>query len=235
MKFSIIFPTRERPSLLRSLLESIKETTANLENVEVLVAYDDDDYVTEDFIETEGPMMPWVIWVECKRSLNFSRDYYSHLARISNGRWIIICNDDAIFKTPRWDAIIEPILNQFIRKSPNVVYGWIEDDLGKARLTQFGNYSCFPLFGRDGVEKLGYVFPEDIPTWGADIWAWKTYALINRIVTLPMTISHICPHNGTREVDEVHERIRKNQIRIDMNPRRADIIALKDLLHVKER
>lgn len=207
-KFSIIFPTRERPKLLDQLLSSICTTTACLDDVEVLIAYDKDDEATKQYIRRCGWKFP--VWIECERSLNFSRDYYSKLAKMSRGQWLMIINDDTKFKTPDWDMKAGAVLSAYVGIGPNVVYGWVEDELGRNRLTEFNNYTCFPILGWEGVQALGFVFPERIPMWGADIWCRDLYGEVDRVVKVPITIAHICHHNKTREQDHVNKRVQAN-------------------------
>lgn len=232
-KLSVIFPTRERPKLLGNILRSIAFTTHNPDNVEVLIAYDDDDSVTKMALpEMKAIPRLNLVPVECKRSMNFSRDYYSKLAKIGKGDWFVVVNDDADFRTMNWDCLTRDALNAAIKDGPNIIYGWVEDNLGKNRLTQFNNYTCFPILGRAGVEKLGYIFPETIPTWGADIWAYYLYNRINRIAKVPITISHISHHNGTREQDAINKRIEQScrGQAIQMYPTREELHALDEAL-----
>lgn len=209
-KFSIIFPTRERPELLEELLRSICLKTFNLEDIEVLIAYDRDDVTTKHYIETCGWKYPQ--WVECERSLNFSRDYYSMLAKKAKGRWLVIINDDTKFKTLHWDVIADDALANAVSIGPDIIYGWVEDELGRNRLTEFNNYTCFPILGWEGIKALGYVFPERLAMWGADIWCRHLYGEIKRIVHVPITIAHICHHNGTRKQDHVNKRVQANSM-----------------------
>jgi hypothetical protein len=222
-KFTILFPTRERTGLLKSLLDSIEQTTHDLNSIEVLVAYDNDDEVTDGFIF--GHSRNWIQWIKCSRSLNFSRDYYSRLAHFSCGRWIIICNDDAEFRTLNWDLLAEEAL----KDQPGIVMGWIEDGLADARHWDLGNYCCFPLIGREGYEALGYIFPETIPTWGADIWLRKLYDSTGApVVTLPITIFHVNHWNHSRPQDHINKRIQDNQVCYDLNPTYAQINILNE-------
>lgn len=215
-KFSIVFPTRERVSLLNDLLNSINANTFNIDDVEVLIAVDEDDTVTRSYLaEYRFPFVK-VFPVPRSEDMNFSRDYYNMLVRASTGKWIIACNDDAKFETAGWDVRAEKTLNAFIGDGPNIVYGWIEDKLGGWRAKGHGDYCCFPLLGREGIETLGYFFPEDIPNWGADIWAKNLYDNIGRAVRLPMIIGHYNYHNQTREQDAISKRIQDNQVGFDM-------------------
>jgi glycosyltransferase involved in cell wall biosynthesis len=212
MKFSIVFPSRDRIDLLRNLLRSIAVTTYDLNHVEVLIAIDDDDKATYDFVYSLA--YSFVKPFKVPRSLNFSQDYYTFLANKSTGRWIITVNDDCVFETMLWDKLAFAVLD----KLPGVIYGWSEDGLGDFRAHGHGEYCCFPLQGRAGIEAMGYVFPSRIPTWGADIWCKNIYDQVRSTVQLPITIRHFCHHNHTREQDEVNKRIMNNQIKYDLRP-----------------
>ena len=228
-KFSIIFPTRERPELLNGILRSIYATTKNIDDVEIFISYDFDDSVTKAII----PAWPGVNWVECARSLNFSRDYYNKMGRMTEGKYIIVCNDDAVFESPEWDKLAEEEILRRTSGKDSVFMGWIEDGLGEARAKGIGQYCCFPLVGRDGFLAHGFIFPERLPTWGADCWMAQVYGIIGRIYRLPITIRHLTPHNGTRPVDYVQQRIRDNQVPFDMNPSSTEIRALKEAIRKK--
>jgi hypothetical protein len=224
MKFSIIFPTRERPGLLKTLLESINKNTFDLNDIEVLIAVDNDDIQTFDFILSLN--FPFVKPLKVVRSLNFSRDYYTFLAKQSSGRWIICANDDCVMETPEWDRIAYAVL----KDKPGVIYGWIQDGLGTYRAHGHGNYCCFPLQGRAGFEALGYIFPPRIPTWGADIWAKNLYDQVGSVVEIPITLRHHCHHNRTRPQDHISLRIAHNQIPFDMRPTYQEINILLEAL-----
>ena len=212
MKFSIIFPTRERTQLVTNLLRSIRQTTANIQEIEVLIAVDTDD--TRSFDCIRHLCCPFVKVYQVPRSLNFSRDYYSFLARQSSGQWIITANDDCVFETPNWDVLAYDVL----KDKPGVIYGWIQDGIEGYRAQGHGNYCCFPLQGRAGYEALGYIFPSRVPTWGADIWAKNLYDQVDSVVELPITLMHYCHHNKTRDQDEISKRIAMNQVPFDMRP-----------------
>lgn len=213
MKFSIVFPSRERVPLLKRMLDSLVATTANLSDIEVLIAVDHDDKDTFEFL-TSDKTYPFVTHYGVKRSLNFSRDYYTMLAHRSSGQWIITANDDCVFETEHWDAKAYEVLKDL----PGVIYGYIEDGLGEWRAKGHGDYCCFPLQGRKGFEALGYIFPDRIPTWGADIWTKNLYDQIDSSIELPFTMRHYCVHNFTRESDHIHQRIARNQVSFSMKP-----------------
>lgn len=219
MKFSIVFPTRERPHLLEKLMTSILENTDNLGDIEVLIAIDEDDRSYDNF-KFYSCFKPFR--VPRSKDMNFSRDYYNFLTSKSTGRWIISVNDDCVFETPSWDVIAFNTLKDL----PGVIYGWMEDGLGDWRAKGHGDYCCFPLQGREGVEALGFFFPPRIPNWGADIWAKNLYDQVDRVVEIPIKLMHYNYHNKTREQDEVSLRIARNQVPFDMKPSYEEINAL---------
>jgi len=224
MKFSIIFPTRDRLALVSELLRSIRKNTAYIEDVEVLIAVDSDDIKSYDGIR--HLCCPFVKVYQVPRSLNFSRDYYSYLAKLSSGNWIITANDDCVFETPNWDVLAYDVL----KDKPGVIYGWIQDGIDGYRAQGHGNYCCFPLQGRAGYEALGYIFPSRVPTWGADIWAKNLYDQVDSVVELPITLRHYCHHNKTREQDEISKRIAMNQVPFDMRPNYDEVNRLLAVL-----
>lgn len=224
MKFSIILPTRERPELLKRLLDSICVTSQDCSELEVLLAVDSDDSITWEFLNSNN--YHFVKPFEVQRSLNFSQDYYSFLGKQAKGRWVIVCNDDAVFETPQWDVLAYEVL----KDKPSIVYGWSEDGIGEFRAKGHGVYCCFPLFGRGGIEALGCVFPSRIPTWGADIWARMIYDHVQSIVTLPITIRHYCFHNNTRPADKINSRIQNSQVLYDIRPKYEEVNVLLGVL-----
>lgn len=226
-KFSIVFPTRERPKLLLALLESLVKNTNNLSEIEVLTATDDDDKTDYEFLKSYSFVQHFVV----KQSLNFSEHYYNFLAAHSSGEWIITGNDDCQFETKNWDWLAFNALNSRSR----VIYGWIEDNLGKYRARGQGDYCCFPLFGRKGYEALGYIFPSRIPTWGCDIWASNLYKQINSRIVLPIKIHHYCYHNMTRAQDHLNKRIGQNQVNYTTRPIRQEVEALMKTMNRPEQ
>ena len=213
-KFSIVFPTRERLTLVSNLLKSLNENTSNLDDIEVLTVTDNDDRTNYEVFR----QYPWLTQYRVQRSLNFSRDYYNHLAAHSKGRWIIACNDDCQFETKNWDVIAYDIL----KDKSNVILGVCEDGLDGFRQRGGGKYPCFPLFGREGVKALGFVFPPRIPVWGADMWSRNIYDHTKSIVDIPIRIMHYCHHNRTREQDGISKRIAQNQVAYSIQPTREE-------------
>lgn len=99
MNFSIILASRQRPQLLSNLLQSIQNTTKNLNLVEVLVGIDDDDVEYRSLSINLKSRYPFVKFFTRPRSPWLNKDYLNWLSRDhSKGTYLIICNDDTEFK-----------------------------------------------------------------------------------------------------------------------------------------
>lgn len=227
MRFSLILPSRDRIGLLGQFLDSVKDMTDDLSQVEVLIVHDNDDSETAGFLD-QVPY-PFFKKYATARSMNFSRDYYNFLTTKATGEWIICCNDDCRIETPHWDTIAYEIL----KDKPRVIYGYIEDGLGGAKARGGGEYCCFPLQGMAGVHAMGFVFPTRIPCWGADMWARNLYDAINSTVKLPITFFHYSHHNRTRKQDAISHRIAQNQVAYSVRPDQREIEALVGALNGK--
>jgi glycosyltransferase involved in cell wall biosynthesis len=176
--FSLILPSRGRPQLLRGLLESIKETTARLERLEVLVAVDDDD--EETLAVARGVEYPWVYFRVCRRSSNFSRDYYSWLATLSQGRFIMALNDDCSLLTTDWDDVARHYLKDPICYGRTVDVPWLG-----------GDYCYFPMLSRAAFDALTYFFHPSLPVYGADVHLYRVCKAAGIVVDAPVQVRHV--------------------------------------------
>ena len=207
MKFSIILASRERTQLLEQLLQSIADTTADISNVEVLIGIDNDDVATQNVKQNLTERYPFAKFFSRARSEMLNEDYLNWVYRIAGtGKYIIVCNDDAAFRTPNWDKIIEEKLDNYLADKPDgIVYGYISDAL----IDRLGlQYCCFPLVSRKGYEALDWVMPPEVPAWSADIYIWRIYSAVNRVCDLSeVMIEHISYHSGKRERDHISHHV----------------------------
>lgn len=204
MDFSIILASRERVSLLKNLIKSIKETASDISKIEVLVAIDDDD--TDTHLETSqiSKNYNFVRFESRKRSRFLNLDYINWLATDhSTGKYLIIVNDDVEFKTKHWDDIIREKLDVYLADKPDgIVYGYIDD--GHKNKNGLG-YCCFPLVSKAGVNASGICMPPECAAWNADAILWRIYVRIERICDLSdVKLAHFSYHNGTRDCDNIN-------------------------------
>lgn len=203
MNFSIVLASRQRSQLLVGLMKSLKETTADLSKIEVLVGIDDDDEESHDAARHITGWHSFVRFFSRPRSKMLNRDYLNWVYDTNgSGKYVIVCNDDCAFRTQNWDEIILKRLDEYLVDKPDgIVYGYISDALINR---QGMNYCCFPLISRAARDTVGFVMPPQFPAWGADIALWQIYVQVNRICDLSeVMIEHIAYHSGKRERDHI--------------------------------
>lgn len=207
MKFSMILPTRERVKLFSELCESIKNTTYNLSDIEMFAVYDFDD----ETIKSITPH-PWLNLVGRERGKSISVDYQNWIYPRTSGKYIMVLNDDLEFKTRHWDVIAFDKLERFT-KNNSIAYGWLSDSDRK-----FGGdppYSCFPILSRAAIDLLGYVMNPFYGGWSADVYLYKVYNGVGRVLDLSeILVYHKTHWLGLRDRDETNysmERMSANK------------------------
>ncbi|KKM72665.1 hypothetical protein LCGC14_1418170, partial [marine sediment metagenome] len=124
--FSLLVPTRDRPNSLVQYLESIALTAKCPQRLTVLIAYDDDDKVTSDFIPSIKKYPFKIRWCKRGRSNFINEDYYNWLARQSSSEdmdYVFANADDIRYVTMEWDTIIESKIEEFCLSKPDRLIG----------------------------------------------------------------------------------------------------------------
>ena len=204
MNFSLILPSRERPSLLLDLLRSIEATAAEPDKLEAFIALDKDD---ESADELDLSAFPFCRAYVLPRQPG-TTSYFNFLAAQANGDYIWALNDDCVLTTKGWDAKALDFM-----KRPHVgfgtaylpgswpFYGRTHDNLGQ-------EFSMFPMLSRAAYEAQGFFFPPEFPGWAADNTLYGIWQELGRVVDLPMvTVEHRSHHHGNRERDAVSEHV----------------------------
>ena len=176
MDFTIVLASRERPQLLANLVETIKDTTFDLNKIEIIVGIDDDDAVSHETSNCLATCYPFFKFFSQQRSKWLNKDYLNVGASKGTGKNIIAINDDCAFRTQNWDQIINKKLDEYLTGKPDgCVYGFISDALINR---QGMGYSCFPLVSRKAFEALEFVMPPEFPSWSADIGLWQIFSSV---------------------------------------------------------
>lgn len=138
---SMLIPSRGRPANLRRLLQSVFDCAHG--PVEVIVRLDADDFdnyadVMRDFNLSRG-----VVWLQGPRSAGLGA-MCNECYHAAQGNILMLCGDDAIVRTPRFDSIVEQAMP---KDGLALVYG---DDL-----LQGVNLATHPFVGRAAIEIMG--------------------------------------------------------------------------------
>lgn len=140
---SLLLPSRGRPKLVERLFASITETTTNLSNIELILNLDTDDPVSH-YLDTKDFRLIKII----QNQPSMGAYNFACLSK-SQGRIIILINDDLVFRTQGWDEKIIAMDAKF----PDKIYLAYTNDL-------FKNAWCsFPILSRRTCEELINPYP----------------------------------------------------------------------------
>lgn len=212
MRFSLLVPTRERPELIKYFFGTIVDTTSNLGEIEVLIAYDEDDLITVRALDEIRNIYKFNISYRPFPRQDGTTPYFNELAKDAKGEFLMAMNDDAEFVTKGWDDICYTRLKEFLKDRPDgAVVGVVNNNyvLSQEMVRHYkGNFSCFPIVSVKSVKYLGWMFNPEIKTWGNDINIFVIHHGCERVCWIPeVTIEHNSFHTGRRERDEVSKRI----------------------------
>lgn len=190
--FSILFPTRHRVEKLKSCLQSIRDTVKDKANIEVLVAYDNDDVETCSIIDDLADFKDINLSTFMFDRIYNLHQYYNLLYQSCDGKTIITLNDDTKFLTYGWDEIAQKHIDD-AGYEDGIYYGYIDDLLKESR---HGKYCCFPFISRKFIEIVGCVQDERFLGGGADIYIGNLFHELDRVIDMrDIQIDHISCHN----------------------------------------
>jgi len=224
MKFSILLNTRNRVRYLENLLYSLVTKTKNLQDIEVLVNYDDDDSASHNFAQN-------------KFNLNVKffrnpRPYSLHstinlMAKQSKGKYLIGVNDDIEFITEGWDEIILKKIESF--KTENN----IKDDIiyCKTSCTSVDHdanlpYGSCPIVSKEAIDAIGLFLYEEFRGLGGDSSIYRVYAAVDRVVDISEVWFDHLMHNTLEKVvtpDKTASEMRQKSFSQNLNPFTFDI------------
>lgn len=160
---SVLLPTRKRTKMVEHSVASVLELATNPDQIEIAIAYDDDDeeshrYFTSDqwqmFVKSRGGTQ--VVFQCPKWGYGELHNYYNLMAQRTQGQWLLAWNDDAVMLSPGWD--------QQLRE--------IGDFQGMVHMhcTTYPKLTLFPLFPRSWVDFFGSATAcNHIDSWIQDI------------------------------------------------------------------
>lgn len=224
MKFSILLNTRNRVRYLENLLYSLTTKTKNLQDIEILVNYDDDDSASHSFAEN-------------KFNLNIKffknpRPYSLHstinlMAKQSKGKYLIGVNDDIEFITEGWDEIILKKIESF------KIENKIKDDIiyCKTSCTSVDHdptlpYGSCPVVSKEAVDTIGLFLYEEFIGLGGDSSIYRVYAAVHRVVDVSEVWFDHLMHNTLEKVvtpDKTASEMRQKSFSQNLNPFTFDI------------
>lgn len=178
-KISIILPTRKRTELLIKSISSLLTTASDTSNIEILIAYDNDDDESQYFFNN--------IWSEfiaqCNattRVFETERFGYLHLNKYVNllgekasGNWIMFWNDDALMLTDNWDKLI---------LEHNDWFGLLRIPCSNMQHP----FALFPIIPKSWIDIFGMISPVAHSDW----WIYHVATGCDRLKNLDAYVYH---------------------------------------------
>lgn len=110
---SVLLPTRKRTQLVHRSVQSLLSLSSCAANVEIIVAYDDDDLESQSYFQSSswskfvGSYGAEFQVIKCPRwGYQKLNQYYTTMARRARGKWFFIWNDDTMMLSQGWDQEI---------------------------------------------------------------------------------------------------------------------------------
>ena len=197
---SIVVPTRGRVALLGRLLDSIADTAARPDRLQIVLRIDRDDLPTA---AVEHPRLDLVKLVGPPAKMG---QMTRECCRAATGKYVLLLNDDAVCRTPGWD---ESILEPFAAFDDEIALVWCND------LFRGPIIPNFPLLSRTTCELIGGVCPGDynrdyIDTHLFDVFKKLEALGHRRTVYLPdVVIEHLHHEAGKAELDATYVKARQ--------------------------
>ena len=148
-KIAVLLPTRARTSALKLSIISIFNRVLDLDSVQLLLGFDNDDEVGLKYFSTD--IQPWLeekgvsysVVVFEPMGYNGLNRYYNGLAAQATADWLFVWNDDALMESTGWDKIITSHTGEF--------------KLLKIHVHREHPYSIFPIYPKEWYDLFGFV------------------------------------------------------------------------------
>lgn len=148
-KIAVLLPTRGRTTALKLSIISIFNRVLNLDNVQLLLGFDNDDEVGLNYFnETIQPLLDekgihyTVMQFDPMGYIGLNR-YYNGLAEQASADWLFVWNDDALMETTGWDNIVAKHNGEF--------------KLLKIHVHREHPYSIFPILPKEWYDLFGFM------------------------------------------------------------------------------
>ncbi|MBK8015763.1 MAG: hypothetical protein JNL33_12150 [Betaproteobacteria bacterium] len=194
---SLLLPTRGRPQLVERLFKSIRETTHQLDRIEVVLYVDEDDAPSHCLADEVLQVVRIVGPPDTMGAYN------TKCLERARGDIIMLANDDMVMRTGGWDDRLRQVDLEFADK----IYLAYGNDLFKNRA-----WCTFPVLSRRTCELLAEPYPPVyrgafIDSHLVDIFQRLQKAGEPRIRYLPDVIfEHLHYRVGKGAFDETYQR-----------------------------
>lgn len=153
-EIAVLLPTRGRTDALSRSVLGLINRAVDLDKVQLLLGFDDDDTVGLEYFEKE--LQPKLD----ERGVHYTamsfepmgygrlNEYVNTLGKNADANWLFFWNDDAIMETSGWDRVISKYTGQF--------------KLLAVHTHKDHPYSIFPIVPYEWMDALGHLSPHQL-------------------------------------------------------------------------
>lgn len=187
---SLLLPTRQRPTSLVRLVDSINATKAS-EVIELVTYVDEDDDSYDD-------LDLGILW----RKVRGPRDIdglvnlsvmWNHCYAECTGDILMHCGDDIVFRTDGWDDVVR---RAFDATPDKILFAWGDDGYSDGK-----NFGTHGFIHRRWVEAVGFFVPPYFVSDYNDTFLNDVAKRIGRHQYLPIFTEHMHYLAGKADID----------------------------------
>lgn len=174
---SVLLPTRGRRESLLTSVTSLVERASGPDEIEILLAFDDDDQASFEYFQ-DHVVSRLVQRRVAYAAYSFPRlgyirlnEYVNSLARQSRGRWLMFWGDDAIMHTQDWDREISDVSDFRVLRIPT---------------HNQHPYAIFPIVPRAWFDLFGYISAHQL----TDTWVSQIAYVLDIMHNINVNVTH---------------------------------------------
>ena len=189
-------PTRARPEFARRMVDSMLKIADNPSHIDPVFYVDNDDPEKKRY---ELVLSEYHVLYGARKPLG---QCWNRMAKYTNADIVMMCNDDAIFRSEGWDTAIRSWDHMYRQDGIYVLYP--DDMTGQGKCT-------FPIVSKKWIDTTGYFFPEIFEFLANDTYIERVGKEINRLFYLDMfKLEHMHFAFGKSKMDETYAHWRKS-------------------------
>ncbi len=190
---SILLPSRNRPENVKRLWDSIVDTTEDLNDIEMIVAVDNDDPQLEAYVKlSKAEPIHLIIMDRTVLSI-----YWNRCQKKAKGPIYMHAGDDIIFRTKGWDAQVKAAFDEYEDK---IVFVHGDDGGGNGQ-----NFGTHGFIHKNWVNAVGYFVPPYFSSDYNDTWLNDVSNMLSRRKYVDILTEHMHPAFGKGPMDITHE------------------------------
>ena len=198
MSISLLLPSRKRPQILRRMVNSVRETATNTDNIEIVVRFDEDDEASADEARKDGLVV--IVGPRIRLMTQYWNECFDHCT----GSICQQANDDYVITSKGWDVALEKAYDELPDK---IMLCHFTDVWGHG-----SNFGPHAFVSRLWIETLGYFIPPYFSSDFGDGWICELANMLGRRRYLPFNIEHHHFSQGKAEIDEnTRERLERHR------------------------